>query len=241
MIDTIPALVWSASPESTTEFVSQHYLNYLGLSERPVEDWATLGQILTSVRYIPTTSPGWLLGGGPYWRPDNKGKRKRGCAGPTASIDGCCCGSIHCAMSKATSSNGTAWTRISTTANEPRPISPARASTESRMIVDTDFRFSSRLGQDGRNEASEQLLAMSRPDVKEFADWSATRVRFSPIDLAGHVETLTQSLDSGHPIDFETRLRTLRRRLSLVPASRPPGSGHRRTHRPLALPYDGRR
>ena len=32
IVDTIPALAWSARPDGTAEFFNQHYLDYMGLS-----------------------------------------------------------------------------------------------------------------------------------------------------------------------------------------------------------------
>lgn len=39
IIDTIPALVWSAYPDGNADFFSQHYLDYVGLSTEQVEGW----------------------------------------------------------------------------------------------------------------------------------------------------------------------------------------------------------
>ncbi|WP_160119252.1 PAS domain-containing protein [Sphingosinicella microcystinivorans] len=39
LIDLIPALVWSAHADGTANFVSQHYLDYVGLSLEAVRDW----------------------------------------------------------------------------------------------------------------------------------------------------------------------------------------------------------
>ena len=38
-IDTIPALVWSACPDGSAEFLSQHYLDYVGLSAEQAQGW----------------------------------------------------------------------------------------------------------------------------------------------------------------------------------------------------------
>ncbi|GLS33528.1 PAS domain S-box-containing protein [Mesorhizobium albiziae] len=58
MIDTIPALVWAASPESTTEFVSHHYLDYLGLPPERPQDW----------RWANYVHPDDLAGLTSWWR-----------------------------------------------------------------------------------------------------------------------------------------------------------------------------
>jgi PAS domain S-box-containing protein len=39
IIDTIPALTWSARTDGTAEFFSEHYLNYVGLSLEQAQDW----------------------------------------------------------------------------------------------------------------------------------------------------------------------------------------------------------
>ena len=39
VIDTIPAVAWSARTDGSADFFSQHYLDYLGLSLEQVKDW----------------------------------------------------------------------------------------------------------------------------------------------------------------------------------------------------------
>jgi PAS domain S-box-containing protein len=39
IINTIPALAWSAHPDGSAEFFNQHYLEYVGLSAEQVKDW----------------------------------------------------------------------------------------------------------------------------------------------------------------------------------------------------------
>jgi PAS domain S-box-containing protein len=39
IINTIPALVWSARPDGPAEFFNQHYLDYVGLSSEAAQDW----------------------------------------------------------------------------------------------------------------------------------------------------------------------------------------------------------
>jgi PAS domain S-box-containing protein len=39
IIDTIPAMAWSARPDGSEEFFNQHYLDYVGLSAEQVKDW----------------------------------------------------------------------------------------------------------------------------------------------------------------------------------------------------------
>ena len=39
IVDTIPAMAWSALPDGTGEFFNQHYLDYVGLSLEQARDW----------------------------------------------------------------------------------------------------------------------------------------------------------------------------------------------------------
>ena len=39
IIDTIPALAWSARPDGGAEFFNQHYLDFMGLSAQQASDW----------------------------------------------------------------------------------------------------------------------------------------------------------------------------------------------------------
>ena len=39
IIDTIPALAWSARPDGTADFFNQHYLEFVGLSSEQAKGW----------------------------------------------------------------------------------------------------------------------------------------------------------------------------------------------------------
>jgi PAS domain-containing protein len=39
IINTIPALAWSAGPDGSADFFNQHYLEFVGLSAEQVKDW----------------------------------------------------------------------------------------------------------------------------------------------------------------------------------------------------------
>lgn len=45
IIDTIPALAWSANPDGTAEFFNQHYLDYVGLTLQQVQGWQWISVI----------------------------------------------------------------------------------------------------------------------------------------------------------------------------------------------------
>ena len=44
-IDTIPALAWSARADGSTEFLSQHYLDFIGMSAEAASDWGWIAAL----------------------------------------------------------------------------------------------------------------------------------------------------------------------------------------------------
>jgi PAS domain S-box-containing protein len=45
IINTIPALAWSALPDGSAEFFNRHYLDYLGLSQEAAKGWGWTGAV----------------------------------------------------------------------------------------------------------------------------------------------------------------------------------------------------
>src|SRR5262249_8145345 len=45
IIDTIPAVAWSARTDGSAEFFNQHYLNYVGLPAEQVKDWGWMAAV----------------------------------------------------------------------------------------------------------------------------------------------------------------------------------------------------
>ncbi len=84
IINTIPALAWSARPDGTAEFFNQHYLDYVGLSLEQVQDWG----------WTVAVHPDDLNGLAGTWQlimaAGQPAEPKRDCAGTTENIDGSC-------------------------------------------------------------------------------------------------------------------------------------------------------
>ena len=118
IIDTIPALAWSARPDGTAEFFNQHYLDFMGLS-------AEAGERLGLDGCCPPG--GRERAGGDVAAHHGFGSAGRGrsatAPATTASIGGFCSGRIRCATRQAPSSSGTASTPTSKTGSGPRPSS----------------------------------------------------------------------------------------------------------------------
>ena len=67
IIDTIPALAWSARPDGSAEFFNQHYLNFIGLSAEQASGWGWTAAVhpddlndlaVTWQRIMASESPG---------------------------------------------------------------------------------------------------------------------------------------------------------------------------------------
>ncbi len=84
IINTIPALVWSARSDGYADFINQHYQDYVGLS---------LEQVRGS-RWIELIHPDDRDGIAHAWQSimvsRRAGERERDCAASTARIDGSC-------------------------------------------------------------------------------------------------------------------------------------------------------
>ena len=123
IIDTIPALAWSARLDGSAEFFSQHYLDYMGLSLEQAQDWGW------TVAVHPDDLTGLAASGRPSWPPARPERPKRGCAATTANIGGSCSAPAPCAMKVETSSNGTGSIPTSRIASAPRKGSATRKPT----------------------------------------------------------------------------------------------------------------
>jgi len=45
IVDTVPAMVWSARPDGSAEFFNQHYLDFIGLSAEQASGWGWTGAV----------------------------------------------------------------------------------------------------------------------------------------------------------------------------------------------------
>ena len=102
IIDTIPALAWSARPDGSAEFFNQHYLDFIGLSAEQASGWG----------WTAAVHPEDLNGlaadvAAHHWLLKHRERRKRDCAGTTDRIGGFCSVRTRYAMTPAPSPSGT--------------------------------------------------------------------------------------------------------------------------------------
>ena len=151
-------------------------------------------------------SADWLLHGRPYWLPANPERRKRARAGSTERIDGFCSEPIPL---RDELGNIVKWYGTNTEIDDRKRAEEALRESErqSRLIVDTIPGLVAVFGPGAKSKASTSNSSAISARRWRNSHTGQPTARFIPMILQAHVETLTQSLDSGHPIDFETRLR----------------------------------
>jgi PAS domain S-box-containing protein len=114
IIDTIPALAWSARPDGSAEFFNQHFLDFMGLSAEQASDWGWTSVVhLEDMNGLATTWQRIMASEGP-------GEAERDCAGMTEGIGGSSSARTRCATRRDTSSSGTGYTLTSRTGSGPR-------------------------------------------------------------------------------------------------------------------------
>ena len=69
IIDTIPALAWSARPDGSAEFFNRHYLDFVGLSSEQASGWGW-----TAAVHPRGPERVWPQRGNALWRPERAGE-----------------------------------------------------------------------------------------------------------------------------------------------------------------------
>ena len=92
IIDTIPALAWSARPDGSAEFFNQHYLDFMGLSAEQAGDWGWTA----AVHPDDLERPGSHVAAH-HGLCEHQERPKRDCAATTASIGGFSFARVRCA------------------------------------------------------------------------------------------------------------------------------------------------
>ena len=209
-INTIPVMAWSALPDGSAQFFNQHYLHYVGLSIGQSKDWEPTTALSEYWDLTAAVHPDDVTGLAATWQ----AILASGESGETEARVRRFDGKYRWFLFRANPlrdelGNIIKWYGTNTEIDGRKRAEEALRESErqSRLIVDTIPGLVAIFGPGGEIEGlNEQFLGYLGQTLEEFANW-ATNGTVHPDDLARHVETLTHSLDSGHPIDFETRLR----------------------------------
>jgi len=107
IIDTIPAMVWSISPDGSSDFLNKRFRDYTGLSLEDIRDWARTDALhrpwMNALHPDDRSIDDWSGRS----RLESRSKRRRGCGSSTENIAGFCCALSRCATKGVGSSNGT--------------------------------------------------------------------------------------------------------------------------------------
>jgi PAS domain S-box-containing protein len=200
VLDALPAMVWAALPEGRIDFANRRWSEYTGLSFDEARGWDW--QAVVNPDDLLKLLERWqsiLASGEPG---DIKARVRR--------FDGQYRWHLfHCNPLRDDTGRITRWCGVATDVDDFRRAEEALRESErqSRLIVDTIPGLVAVFGPRGEVEGlNKQFLEYLGQTQEEFANW-ATNGTVHPDDLVRHIDTLKRSLNSGLPIDFETRLR----------------------------------
>ncbi len=200
IVDTIPALAWSARPDGSAEFFNQRWLDYAGLSAEEASGWGWTAAI------HPEDRDGLM----DYWR-------HLLASGETGEIEARLRrfdGEFRWFLFRANplrndSGKVVKWYGTNTDIEEwKRAEGTLRSNEQSlRLIVDSIPGFVSTANAAGEVElVNRQVLEYFGKTTEELKNW-ATSDALHPDDLARLTDAYTHSIETGQPRDVETRSR----------------------------------
>jgi PAS domain S-box-containing protein len=130
IVDTIPALAWSARPDGSAEFFNRHYLDFMGLSAEQAGDWGWTAAVHPDDLSALATTWQRIQGR------ERLERQRRACAGTTAPIDGFSFVRIRCATKQAQSSS---WYGVNTDIEDRKRAeeAPGKSERQFRLLVET--------------------------------------------------------------------------------------------------------
>ncbi|MBA1144428.1 PAS domain-containing protein [Mesorhizobium neociceri] len=196
IIDTIPALAWSGRPDGSDEFLSKHYVEYVGLSPEQVpgwdyktalhpDDWERLDTTWKSavVRAVPMEAEGRLR------RHDGKYRWFLFRANPLRDDNG----------------NIAKWYGVSTDIDDMKRAQEALATSERDLQATLDT-IPARVGvfSDDGTRVSVNKRTVELSGIPAVADW---RLVFHPDDLPLAESRWKECLTTGEDFECEYRAR----------------------------------
>jgi len=200
IIDTIPALAWSARPDGSAEFFNRRWLDYAGLSLEEASDW------------------GWTVAVHPedrsklidYWRHVLASGETGEIEGRLRRFDG----EYRWFLFRASplrndSGRVVRWYGTNTDIEERKRAEDALRSNEQnlRLIVDSIPGFVSTRNAAGEIELlNRQVLEYFGKTMEELKNWDTVGA-IHPEDLPRTVEAYWRAIETGEPLDLEHRCR----------------------------------
>src|SRR3984893_18717273 len=200
IVDTIPALAWSARPDGSAEFFNRRWLDYAGLSAEEASDWGWTVALHPEDRDRLMDYWRHLLASGEAGESEARLRRFDGQyrwflfrAGPLRND----------------SEKIVKWYGTNTDVEERKLAEEALRSNEQslRLIVDTIPGLVSTVNAAGEVELiNRQLLEYFGKATGELKNW-ATSDAIHPDDLPRMIDAWRRAFESGQPLDLEIRSR----------------------------------
>ncbi|TIU42180.1 MAG: PAS domain S-box protein [Mesorhizobium sp.] len=200
IIDSIPALAWSAQPDGWVDFVNEHYLNFTGL---PVEE-------LLGWRWLAAVHPDDIEGLAKIWRDGIDTGLPQEAEGRVRRHDG----TYRWFLFRSSSVRDKNWNVIKfygfiTDIEDRKRIEQALAASEveARLAMDSIDGMICLFTPGGvLNGGNRKLLEYFNLPLEEVMKWATNGITH-PDDLQHCIESFMASVASGKPYDFETRFR----------------------------------
>jgi PAS domain S-box-containing protein len=200
IIDTIPALAWSARPEGSAEFFNRRWLEYTGLSIEEARNWG----------WTAAVHGDDLNGLTDYWRSILASGESGEIEARLRRFDG----EYRWFLFRASPLRNDLgeiekWFGTNTDLEERKRAEEALRSNEQslRLIVDTIPGFVFTLSVTGEVELlNRQVLEYTGKTAEELKNWT-TSDTVHPDDLARVIDAWRRWLETGQPLDLELRQR----------------------------------
>jgi formate hydrogenlyase transcriptional activator len=200
IIDTIPALAWSARPDGSAEFFNRRWLDYAGLSFDEARDWGWTAAVHADD----------LNRLADYWRSILASGESGEIEARLRRFDG-----VHrwflfrASPLRDESGNIVKWYGTNADIEERKCAEEALRSNEQslRLIVDSIPGFVSTMSATGEVELlNRQVLEYSGKTAEELKNWSTSEV-VHPDDLPRMIEAWKRAIETGQAADLEIRSR----------------------------------
>ncbi|AZV19811.1 PAS domain-containing protein [Mesorhizobium sp. M7A.F.Ce.TU.012.03.2.1] len=200
IIDSIPALAWSAQPDGWVDFVNEHYLNFTGMPMEELLGW----------RWLAAVHPDDIEGLAKIWRDGIDTGLPQEAEGRLRRHDG----TYRWFLFRSSSVRDKNWNVIKfygfiTDIEDRKRIEQALAASEAeaRLAMDSIDGMICLFTPEGvLNGGNRKLLEYFNLPLEEVMKWATNGITH-PDDLQHCIESFMASVASGEPYDFETRFR----------------------------------